>query len=239
MKNNLNNQRCSNCGEENPIYNLECNRCNAILRNRIVNIDLWSTIAQIIEHPVLTFQSIIIAENKNFVIFLSFLISIKFYLTVQLLSLSFGSETHISFKILLLEIIVIFITFSVSSLIIRFLLMQKKIASRFIDNFAIISYSYIPFVFSLIILTPLEIAVFGLTFFTFDPSPFMIKPTLAYLFVGLEVLMILWSIILLIISNFIQSGSKTFSTIIGVLLFLIHLTVAFYTISFFKIFSIL
>jgi hypothetical protein len=236
MKTKLNIQKCSNCNEDNPIYNLECEKCNAILRNRIVNIDLWSTLAKIIEQPVQTLKSIIIAENKNFVILLTFLIGIKFYLTSQLLILSLGSTSLFYFKTLLFEIITFFIIVAISAFAAKTILIKNKPTTRFVDNFALISYSYIPLIIGLIILTPMEIAVFGLAYFTFDPSPFLVNPSLAYLFVGLELLLVIWSIALLIISFYIQSGNKIFSSISGILFFLFHLVTSYYTIKFFNLF---
>jgi hypothetical protein len=239
MKNKLNTINCSYCHEENPIYNLECNKCNAILRNKIVNIDLWSTIAKIIEEPIKTLQNIIIAQNKNYIYFLTVLVSIKFYINSQLIILASGSQISFSFKVLVFEILMMFFALSVSALLLGILLGQNKYVSRFIDNYSIITYSNIPFIISLIILTPLEIAVFGITFFTFDPSPFLIKPALAYFFVALEILMILWSIFLIMISIFIQSGSKVFSLFFGLIIFLLHTTIAYYSIKLFNLISYL
>ncbi|NOX19606.1 MAG: hypothetical protein GXO87_15160, partial [Chlorobi bacterium] len=63
MKNNV---ICKNCGAENPFYLLTCKSCNAYIRDKVSNINLWEIIWKLIETPVEAFRQIIYAEHKNF-----------------------------------------------------------------------------------------------------------------------------------------------------------------------------
>ena len=68
---------CHNCSTENPFYSLNCNKCNAFLRSKIVNIDLWDTFWKLLESPIRTDELIIQSEHKNFVITILVLAGIK------------------------------------------------------------------------------------------------------------------------------------------------------------------
>ena len=73
-------QTCNNCGKENALYANKCENCHHYVRANIVNIDLWSTIWNLFESPVEALENIIYAQHKNFIIFLTIFVSIKFLL---------------------------------------------------------------------------------------------------------------------------------------------------------------
>ena len=57
--------KCDNCGKENDFFALNCNNCKSYLRARVVNIDFWKTLWEMIEAPKEAFMKVIFAEHKN------------------------------------------------------------------------------------------------------------------------------------------------------------------------------
>ncbi len=205
---------CPNCNIENDYYRLNCTKCGALLRNRVVNLDLWSTIWKVIEEPTKAFENIIFAENKNYVFFVALLFSIK--LTFNSFFVKSNLGKGIDFQNYLgLDFLIGIITFIVAFLIIalfhKIILKGFGINTRFKDNFSILVYSSVPILITLIIFFPVEYALFGKYWLFFNPSPYMIKPTAAYVFTWMELLMFFWMYLLLIIASFVQNKSKVYS----------------------------
>jgi hypothetical protein len=78
------------------------------------------------------------------------------------------------------------------------------------------SFAFTPQILGLIILTPVEFALFGEYWFTFNPSPFIIKPIAAYTLIGIEGIMCLWSCALFIFSTYAQCRNKIYSVVAGI-----------------------
>jgi hypothetical protein len=74
-----------------------------------------------------------------------------------------------------------------------------------------------PHVFGIIFLFVLELVVFGDYLFSVNPTPFVVKGLIAYLFLGAEILLILWSVFL----SFTALKNQTDSIFIGILTTLI------------------
>ncbi|MBX2976980.1 MAG: hypothetical protein KF721_12665 [Ignavibacteriaceae bacterium] len=212
-------QTCKYCGNANALHSLECKSCNAILRDRVVNIDLWSTIAYLIESPTTTLANIIKAENKNFIIFLSFLLILKVHLISISCYSAFSVNTiSLSVGLLLLSVLFGYLLLTICSSGLKSLIkLTNNIESRFKDIFSILTYSTLPIIISLIILTPLEIAVFGSTLFTFKPSPFLLKPYFAWFFVIVEFSFFVWYLILNTIGINIYLNNRIYSFLISIL----------------------
>ncbi len=212
---------CSNCGTENSYQILTCKKCQSYLRARVVNIDFWKVTWGVFESPIKSFTTIIFAEHKNFVLILSVLIGIKFFINSFIFSNIFTTKPEaINFLFLnsLLSIGYFLVLLHLFSFKITFVNKALGINSRFKDNYSIYSFAMIPQVFALLILTPMEYAIFGKYWFTYNPSPFLLKSLSAYLFIGIEILMITWSFILFMLATFVQTKGKVYSFIIGILL---------------------
>ncbi len=232
MKEQINNI-CSNCGNDNPLFEKNCRNCKYYLRTAVSNIDLWSTIWQLFESPQKALLKIIYAEHKNFVTFISILIAIKLFLLAVIFqsSLNFLSNDSLYPKSNLFIQLGIYLCTILIFIRIKTTIINKKQITRYKDNLAIFTYSLIPIVLSLIILTPVEYGIFGIHWFIYNPSPFIIKEFVAYLLFFIEGLMLVWSIFLYFYSCYIQSKSKT--TALAFTLFLIIiLLVEMYTIPF-------
>ncbi len=214
---------CKKCNSNNPLFLLNCESCNNLLRNRIPNIDLWNIIRRLIDEPVNAFQTIIQADKKNFSFLFVFFFAIKMYFLSIIVQSLLGIQKEMNFLAIFIYILIVFVIWFIISFIIKYSLL-KKVKTRIKDSFAVISFSALPMVISLFILTLLEFAVYGESLFSGNPSPFIAKQTIAYLFSILEVFLILWWSILLFlgintsISNKLLSLAITLVVILSLLL---------------------
>ena len=108
-------------------------------------------------------------------------------------------------------------------LLVKIILQNNSVTTRYKDNVALLVYSQIPLVLFLIFITPIEFALFGKFWLFSNPSPFMIKETAAYIFSFMEILAFIWAFILYGISNYIQSNSRVASILITLIYILILL----------------
>ncbi|MDZ7763036.1 MAG: hypothetical protein U5K00_01230 [Melioribacteraceae bacterium] len=95
------------------------------------------------------------------------------------------------------------------------------IENRFKDNYAILNYSFIPLLMSLLILSPVHYALFGQYWFTYNPPPYVVKPVPAYILLFIEGLMLFWSFLLLVFGNYAQTKSRIYSVIISIVVFVL------------------
>ena len=230
MKNSV---TCPNCNTENPFYNSTCSKCRNYLRDKIHNLDLWSIISLLIESPSKAFKKIVFAEHKNFIVFILLFVSIKYLINTRFVSMislgSFKTTVELFYSYLLVAgVIFIFILFF------SFLFLKAgtslNISLRYKDTLALIIYAQIPYLFGLIILFILELVIFGDYLFSINPSPFIIKNLLAYLFSGLELAIIIWSAILLFKAFYVQTYSKVFS-LISAFIFFVSFSLLIYIFS--------
>ena len=222
---------CSNCSSENPPYAYTCKNCNSYLRERIFNIDLWRIIGLLIESPKKAMEMIVFSEHKNFISFLLIFIAAKLLVDTRFISLislgNFNPSTslYISYLIVLGIFVIYLILFSICFTSINKLL---KITTRFRDNFALFTYSLLPSVFGIIFLFIIELVVFGKYLFSINPTPFVIKGVIAYIFSGAEIMIIVWSIFLYYTLFKFQTGSILFSIIYTFVFYFCLAVILFY-----------
>ena len=230
MKNTI---TCSSCSNENPFYVYICENCNSFIRERVYNIDLWNLIGLLIESPGKAFKLIVYSEHKNFIGFILLLISVKFLVDARFISLvslgSFNPTTalYLSYSFVLVSLTVFLILYSYCFTLVNVLL---NIKTRFRDNFSVLIYSLIPNVFGIIFLFVIELVVFGEYLFSINPSPFVVKEFIAYLFAGAELSLIIWSIFLSFTAFRVQTNSILLS-IINTLVFNIFIVVLLFFLS--------
>jgi hypothetical protein len=188
---------CKSCQTENPFYQLICGNCKSFLRERIFNIDFWKVLSLLIENPVKGFQTIIYSEHKNFTALILLLASGKFAIDIIYFSVLKSGISSVRFLPAYFSIIIILCLFIfLFSVIIYYLGRFAGIQTRLMDNFSIFIYSLTPHVFAFIILFPVEVIIFGSSLFSANPSPFILKPAIAYTLLVFELLIILWGIFL-------------------------------------------
>jgi len=211
MKNSV---TCPNCNSENPFYNSVCSNCKFYLRDRIYNIDLWTLMSSLIESPAKAFRTIILSEHKNFILFILFFVSIKYLVNARFIAMLSIGEFQTTIGLQLSYLIVLGITliyFIIFSLLHKLSSKRNEVNIRFKDTLALIIYSQIPFLFGLIILFPLELVIFGDYLFSLNPTPFIIKGTIAYLFLVIEIGLVIWSIFLVFKAFRTQAQNLFFS----------------------------
>jgi hypothetical protein len=223
---------CNSCHQENPFHALNCSKCRAFLRPRISNIDLWQTIWRILESPVKTTESIIQSDHKNFVILLLFLCCVKFSFAKSMVfnSLKGGGVLIETFSSGILNGGLIFVLYLfLFSLLMTLMNNLNGIRTRFRDNLAIYSYSFIPLLLGMLVLVPINFALFGEYWFTFNPSPFIIKPAAATLLIIIDAILFLWSIGIVMTSTYAQSRNKVYSILSGLLMLFITIVAVYFT----------
>ena len=213
-------QVCKSCGAENPFYVSTCEKCNFIIRDKIVNIDLWREIAQLLESPVNAFGKIVQSEHKNFVVSILLFTVVKLAIDSTFLSMLRSKGGYADFNIF--SNIIFAVGFLIAllflySILIKAITKTSGAKTRLKDNLAVLSYSLIPHSLALCIIFPIEVAVFGANVFSTNPSPFLLKPTLAYVFSGFEILVFLWSIFLAVVGIYSQTRSKMFGISFGLI----------------------
>lgn len=205
---------CKNCSHDNPLYDYKCENCKSYLRERVFNIDLWNITGQLIENPLAAFKQIIFSENKTFIIFLTLLIALKTLIITRFFSIpkigADGASTSlIVVYLILLSLTIIILSADTLAHYILFKKRNKKL--RFKDIYSTTVYSFIPYLFGLFFVFPVELIVFGGNLFSNNPYVFQIKPLPAYILIGLEVILFLWSILLLYKGLLVQSANKLYS----------------------------
>ena len=209
---------CKNCGAENPFYRFICTNCNSYLRERIVNLDFFNLLGIMIESPSKAFQKIIFSEHKNFIYLVAVLVGIKLF--INSLILSSYVKIHLFSDLVLnffLEIILFIIFIFIYSNIIQLFSNLFGTKTRLKDNFSILVYSFVPMIYALIFLFPVELVLFGGHLFSSSPSPFIIKPIPAYILSLMEVIIIIWCFVLAFFAIKVTSGLKIFSFITAII----------------------
>ena len=191
--------RCPSCSFENDDFATICAQCKRYLQNRVPNLNFFETAWGIIESPRETFRKITLAEHKNYVLFLFAIFGV---------SVSFTTFWYLElgrfFDSLLFVIPWAFGGGLVGGLIVTPLLTMfshfvgRALGSnqRFRNSNAMIAYSLVPIVLSLVLVLPIELLTFGMYLFTSNPPPFVIKPVSFVLLAGFDVLMALWTLVL-------------------------------------------
>ena len=215
--------KCKKCNQINPPYKNICSECKSYLRERIVNIDLWDTIRLIIEDPTKAFRNIIFAEHKNFIIFLTFFIAIKNLIIARFFSVPElgmnGVETTFVGSLMLAIILTSLLIISFS-LVQKYVYSKREVKIRFKDVFAVNVYSFIPYLFGLVFIFPVELVVLGGDIFSNNPYSFEIKPLITYILIGFELMTISWSFYLIYQSIITISSNRIYSIIYTLLFFL-------------------
>jgi hypothetical protein len=209
---------CVNCKTENPIYKSICDNCKSYIRGRVYNIDLGNVLSKLIESPTSGFKTIIFSEHKNFITFLIFLSVLKFEIDSIFISLFLNQHIvpqgnffggYIALLIIITVVVLLF------SFVVNAVNKNFGYVTRTKDYFSVYAYSFIPHIFALIILFPLELVMFGGYLFSTNPSPFDIKEFIAYALLILELLIVIWSFFLMIMANYAQTKNLIYSIIIS------------------------
>lgn len=215
---------CHNCGAENEYYNDICNKCKHHLRARVVNIDLWRTIWNLIESPLKAFKEIILAEHKNYIVFILIVMGFKYFLNSLIISnflFQKDSINETSFGQFFPASAVFFILVLLLSYTYTKILNFMGYHNTKKSVLAVLSYTFIPSVMILAILSPIEFALFGQHWYYHNPNPLTLKKNAALILFGIEVLVYLWGCSLSIKGMISLTGKKLLSFIMGIIFALV------------------
>ena len=191
--------RCPSCQFENDAYALICTNCRGYLQNRVPNLDLFDTVWGVVESPVKTFRRIALAEHKNYA-----------------LALFWGVGTGAAFALMwyhrlgrVFDTIPALLGVGVAAGLVlgpilavlmpgaaQLVLRMMGVKARFRNSLAALAYSSSPVILSVVLILPVELAVFGMYMFTWNPSPYALKPVAYVTLVALDSLLSLWAVAL-------------------------------------------
>ena len=204
------------------------------MRGRVYNIDLWKTIGLLVESPKKAFTEIVYSEHKNFITFILLFVAAKLLVDIrfvaQLTLGEFKTTTSLIFSYLI--VVGVIASFILTySFVIKLVLQWYKIETRFRDNLSVLIYSLIPHVFGIFFLFLLELVVFGDYLFSVNPNPFVIKGLIAYLFLGAEILIILWSVFLSYSALQMQTSSIYISSLVTLIFYTLIAVIVYFSSS--------
>ncbi len=201
--------KCSVCGTENDDLAVLCKNCKSYLQTKVDTLDLFGTMWMLVETPRRAMKRIVLSRYKNYAYFLSALFGVSLVYTVMWYR-NLGKVFNDLFILLLGGILagpVVGIVFALlCSLVLALFarLLGGKATVR--NTFAVMAYSTVPIVFSLVLILPIEVAVFGLSFFDNNPPPLVLKPVEYVVLIGLDILATIWSWFLLMEGIVVANG---------------------------------
>lgn len=190
---------CPVCSHSNDDFAIICASCGSYVQDRVPTLDFFATVWLMVESPTTAFKKIIVAEHKNYVVFLSLFLGIASAFALMWAKKS-GNNFDNLFPVLLfgtflgiaLSIPLLFST--VTLLHVGGLLVGGK--GRFKETYAVVGWSLVPVMFSVVLILPLELATLGLLLFSTNPSAYQVKPVVTAVLVGLDGLCAVWSLLL-------------------------------------------
>ncbi len=213
--------RCSVCGTENDDLAVLCKNCKSYLQTKVDTLDLFGMMWMLIETPRRAMKRIVLARYKNYAYFLSALFGISLVYTVMWYR-NLGKVFNDLFILLLGGILagpVVGIVFALLCSVVLALFARMLGGKATVRNtFAVMAYSTVPIVFSLVFILPIEVAVFGLSFFDNNPPPLVLKPVEYVVLIGLDILATIWSWFLLVEGIVVANGfTRLKSAMAGIL----------------------
>lgn len=190
---------CPVCRHSNDSFSVKCSACGSFIQDRVPNLDFFAQIWLIIESPEEAFKRIIIAEHKNFVLFLSLFLGIASSFTLFWAKNSGDSFDNL-FPLLLFATgigicIGIPVFFFLTGMVFGLSKLLKGSGS-FNETYGVIGWSLVPVMLSVVFILPLELGTLGLFLFSSNPSAYEVKPVVTSVLVGMDAAVVLWSILL-------------------------------------------
>ena len=200
---------CPVCGTKNDDLALLCSSCRSFLQAKVESLDLFHTIWSLIESPRAAFKRIVLSRHKNYVFLLSSLLGISILYTVlwyKNLGRLFSNVVTLTGTGLVAgpPVGVVF-TLVFSAILLR---ITRTLGGRATlrDTFAVVAYASVPISFALVLVYPIEIAIFGLYFFDRNPPPLVINPVAYLVLLGFDVVTVAWSWLLLVEGTVVANG---------------------------------
>ena len=200
---------CPVCGTQNDDLAVVCSSCKGYVQAKVVTLDLFQTIWGLMESPSATFRRIALAGTKNYVGALTVLFGV---------ALAYALLWHANYGVVEPRLVTILgmgliagpvIGGTVILVLARVLSVLTPAAGRKVsprNAFALLGYAAVPVVMSLVIIFPIEIAVFGIYLFDINPPPIVLNPMAYIILVGLDGIAVIWSAVLVWIGIRVMAG---------------------------------
>lgn len=196
---------CPVCSYSNDDFAITCVSCGSYIQDRVPTLDFFATVWLMVESPTTAFKKIILAEHKNYVLFLGMFLGIASAFALMWAKKS-GNNFDNLFPLLLVGtflglVIYLPLFFSMTWLLHMAGVLARRILriggkGHFRETYAVIGWSLVPVMFSVVFILPLELATLGLLMFSTNPSAFQVKPVVTAVLLGLDGLLVLWSLLL-------------------------------------------
>jgi len=200
---------CTVCGTQNDEFAVVCASCKSFLQMKVDNLNLFETLWGLMESPRVAFRRIALSRHKNYVILLSCLLGMA--LVYSVIWFKHLGTRYPDFAILVGAGFIIgpfagiLFTYLFSVIVHR--------AGRLLGGTgtyrnvrAATVYASVPIVYSLVLVFPIEIAIFGPYFFSDNPPPLVIDPVAYIVLLGFDGAAVLWSLALLIEGTVVVNG---------------------------------
>lgn len=200
---------CQVCGTGNDDLAVVCRSCKSYVQGKVDTLNLFETMWGLMESPTRTFKKIALARSKNYVLLLAAMCGIAaVYAAFWAVQIGRRVEGLVS-------ILGYGLAAGVPAGILGLLLLSVALrtAARTLGGtgtirnvFAVSAYAATPIVLSLVVVFPVEIALFGIYLFDRNPSPMVLKPVPYVVLAVIDVLAALWSFLLLGIGLRVATG---------------------------------
>jgi len=172
-------------------------------------LDLFTTAWKVIETPSRAFRTIALATHKNYTLLLASLFGIAW--TYAALWVTDGSSWLPSLFVLILTGLLVgplLGIFCLLTVVTIALWLGRKMGggATFRNLLALTAYSTVPIALSLIFVLPVDVAVFGSSFFGASPTPWELKPMIYGILLTLHAGMMVWTFGLFVASSVVAHG---------------------------------
>lgn len=200
---------CTVCGAQNDDFVVVCVSCKSFLQMKVDNLNLFETLWSLMESPGAAFRRIALARHKNYVILLSCLLGIAIVYSViwfKHLGTRFPDFALLVGAGLVAGPFVGVLFTSLFSIILHRVGRILGGTGSYRNVRAASVYAIAPIVYSLVLVFPIELAIFGPYFFSDNPPPLVINPAAYIVLLGFDGAAVLWSFGLLIMGMVVVNG---------------------------------
>ncbi|HTY58728.1 MAG TPA: Yip1 family protein [Bacteroidota bacterium] len=200
---------CTVCGTQNDEFAVICASCKSFLQTKVDNLNLFETLWSLMESPRTAFRRIALARHKNYVILLSCLLGIALVYGVfwfKTLGARFPDfMLLVGAGVVAGPFVGILFTMLLSVIVHRVGRLLGGTGS-YRNVRAATVYASVPIVYSLVLVFPVEIAIFGPYLFSDNPPPLVINPAAYIVLLGFDGAALLWSLALLVEGTIVVNG---------------------------------
>ncbi|MDE3056437.1 MAG: YIP1 family protein [Bacteroidota bacterium] len=190
---------CSVCSSKNDEAAVVCWSCGSYLQERVPNLDLFPMIWKIIESPRAALHRALIAEHKNYVLFLNLFFGIAVSFALLWLRHAGNEFDNLIYLLLLGVVMGLVLAYPLGMGAVFGIHVLAKLfrgAGTMRNTYAVIGWSLTPILLSVIFVLPIELASMGLLFFTTNPSASEVKPAVFFSLASIDGMAVLWTMYL-------------------------------------------